>query len=93
MEPLYPKKPEPLHIYEAKSRRCLKCREPFTSSWPGERVCPRCKSSAVWRTGRLLGDEVGADETWRPKGAWGKQRHKAEEGCLVRCPLPGEERT
>ncbi len=37
MDQTYPKKPEPLHTYEAKSRRCLKCRESFTSSWPGER--------------------------------------------------------
>ncbi len=55
MELTYPKKPEPLHTYEAKSRRCLKCREPFASSWPGERVCSRCKSSAVWRTSTSSG--------------------------------------
>jgi hypothetical protein len=51
----YPNKlnPEPLRTYEAKARRCLMCRESFTSSWPGERVCPKCKSSGMWREGYL----------------------------------------
>jgi DnaJ-class molecular chaperone len=34
-----------------KSRNCLKCREPFSSEWSGERVCKRCKSSGTWRSG------------------------------------------
>ena len=51
MDLTYPKKPEPLHTYEAKGRRCLKCREPFTSSWPGERVCSTCKNSKTWIEG------------------------------------------
>ncbi len=51
MNTLYPKKPEPLHTYEAKARRCLMCRERFTSSWPGERVCRSCKSSQIWIEG------------------------------------------
>jgi len=34
-----------------KSRQCLKCREPFSSEWSGERVCKRCKSSGTWRSG------------------------------------------
>jgi hypothetical protein len=49
--PLKKLKPGPLHAYEAKSRPCLMCREPFTSSWPGERVCPRCKTSKTWIEG------------------------------------------
>jgi len=57
MEPLYPKKPEPLRTYEAKARRCLMCREPFTSSWPGERVCPRCKTKMKRRECSALRDE------------------------------------
>jgi hypothetical protein len=57
MELTYPKKPEPLHTYEAKSRPCLRCREPFTSSWPGERVCPRCKKTWIWREGSTLRDQ------------------------------------
>ena len=52
-----PKKPEPLHAYEAKSRPCLKCRESFTSSWPGERVCPKCKTKEVWRECSTLRDQ------------------------------------
>ncbi len=44
-------KPEPLHTYETMSRLCLWCREPFASSWPGERVCPRCKTSKTWIEG------------------------------------------
>ncbi len=27
----------------AKTRQCLKCREKFTSSWSGERICGKCK--------------------------------------------------
>ena len=51
MNTLYPKKPEPLHTYEARARRCLKCHKPFASSWPGERVCPRCETGKTWIEG------------------------------------------
>ena len=44
-------KPEPERVYEVKSRNCLKCENTFESSWPGERVCKRCKSSDSWRNG------------------------------------------
>jgi hypothetical protein len=44
-------KPEPERVYDAKVRNCLKCREEFDSSWPGERVCKRCKSTDGWRNG------------------------------------------
>jgi hypothetical protein len=30
-------------------RRCLMCTEEFVSSWTGERVCKRCKSTAMWK--------------------------------------------
>jgi len=50
-------KPKPLHTYEAKARRCLMCYKPFMSSWPGERICPDCKSSHNWREGTTLGDQ------------------------------------
>jgi hypothetical protein len=33
------------------------CRKPFMSSWPGERVCPHCKTKTVWRDGTTLRDE------------------------------------
>jgi hypothetical protein len=42
-------KPEPERVYEVKTRNCLKCEESFESSWPGERICKRCKSSDSWR--------------------------------------------
>ena len=42
-------KPEPDKTYEPKVRKCLMCREVFTSTWPGERICSRCKSSGAWR--------------------------------------------
>ncbi len=38
---------------ETKSRLCLKCRKPFVSTWPGERVCRSCKSQTNWREGTL----------------------------------------
>ena len=42
-------KPEPERIYKIKTRLCLKCRMPFESSWPGERICSHCKSKSSWR--------------------------------------------
>ncbi len=45
------KKPEPERVYEEKTRECLMCGDPFESSWTGERVCKRCKSSGRWRSG------------------------------------------
>jgi hypothetical protein len=44
-------KPEPDIQYEPKTRKCLKCRDEFLSSWPGERICRTCKSSSAWREG------------------------------------------
>ena len=41
------KKPESDKIYVRKQRKCLRCQEAFTSSWPGERVCTPCKSSSA----------------------------------------------
>ncbi len=38
-------KPTPERIHVTKTRQCLKCRGEFTSSWFGERICKRCKSS------------------------------------------------
>ena len=37
--------------YIIKKRRCLMCRSDFVSHWPGERVCPKCKSSHAWKDG------------------------------------------
>lgn len=37
----------------AKIRKCLVCKSPFESSWAGERVCRRCKSTSAWRGGAL----------------------------------------
>lgn len=44
-------KPRPERVDEEMVRLCLKCREPFPSSWAGERVCKTCKSRDEWRTG------------------------------------------
>jgi hypothetical protein len=38
---------------EEKIRKCLVCKSPFPSSWSGERVCRRCKSTSAWRSGAL----------------------------------------
>ncbi len=32
-----------------KVRKCLRCRDEFTSRWLGERVCKRCKTHSFWR--------------------------------------------
>ncbi len=34
-----------------KLRRCLLCGEDFPSTWAGERICRRCRSSNTWRQG------------------------------------------
>ncbi len=44
-------KPTTEFAYVAKTRRCLMCREPFESSWAGERVCRCCKGRNSWREG------------------------------------------
>lgn len=44
-------KPHPAETHRPKLRRCLMCRDRFESSWPGERVCKRCKSTVAWREG------------------------------------------
>lgn len=36
-----------------KVRQCLSCEAKFHSEWSGERICPRCKSTAAWRKGEL----------------------------------------
>ncbi len=33
----------------AAERTCLRCTKPFWSDGFGERICARCKGSAVWR--------------------------------------------
>ncbi len=45
------KRPEPERVYEVKDRKCLKCQQVFKSSWPGERVCKKCKLRMRWRGG------------------------------------------
>jgi hypothetical protein len=42
---------EPQTRTEPKTRDCLLCRKPFLSTWAGERVCRRCKSTSAWRSG------------------------------------------
>ena len=42
-------KPQPDRVYEVKVRKCLMCRDTFESAWPGERVCPKCKQTNLWR--------------------------------------------
>jgi uncharacterized paraquat-inducible protein A len=34
-----------------KVRQCLRCQDTFRSEWAGERICPRCKTTAAWRKG------------------------------------------
>jgi hypothetical protein len=35
----------------SKLRRCLMCCESFLSGWSGERICHKCRSRSVWRSG------------------------------------------
>ena len=45
------KKPAPERVQVVKVRRCLMCEDKFESTWAGERICKRCKSSNAWRAG------------------------------------------
>ena len=36
---------------ERKTRKCLVCKAPFLSEWAGERICHKCKSKKIWRSG------------------------------------------
>lgn len=38
-------------ILVRKERTCLACQKPFSSEWPGERICHNCKKGSVWRSG------------------------------------------
>jgi hypothetical protein len=44
-------RPRSERTLEPKQRNCLMCRKPFESSWHGERVCRKCKSTGEWRSG------------------------------------------
>lgn len=44
-----PEAPDP-----PKDRECLRCRVTFLSSWAGERICSRCRSSNAWKKGAPL---------------------------------------
>jgi hypothetical protein len=38
-------------VAHRKRRACLSCNSAFESEWAGERICPRCKTTATWRGG------------------------------------------
>lgn len=48
----------------AAERVCLKCRSPFWSEGFGERICSRCKGSAVWRAAISEGCGHGRRRSW-----------------------------
>jgi hypothetical protein len=48
------KKPESDREHNAKTRKCLMCRQSFSSTWSGERVCPQCKQTQAWSDGAGL---------------------------------------
>jgi hypothetical protein len=43
----------------AADRPCLRCRSIFWSEGFGERICPRCRGSAVWRSAVSEGNGRG----------------------------------
>jgi len=47
------KKPEPDRPPVKKVRKCLMCNGEFNSNHIGERVCPSCKETSVWRSGGI----------------------------------------
>lgn len=40
--------------FNAKFRKCLKCRDEFWSAWEGYRLCQDCKKSADWQSQGLV---------------------------------------
>ncbi len=54
--PYYIRKPKSDREHIRKRRICLMCCKLFISAWPGERICPDCKQSGIWRAG----------ESWLP---------------------------
>ena len=45
----------------AAERVCLRCRREFWSEGFGERICPHCKSSSLWRSSVPFSD----GQSWR----------------------------
>jgi hypothetical protein len=45
------KKPVSDRPHISKTRKCLMCRQPFSSAWAGERVCSNCKQTQAWSDG------------------------------------------
>ena len=39
---------------EIKQRLCLMCEQPFESTWSGNRICSKCKSSTAYRLGNQM---------------------------------------
>ncbi|SIN84970.1 hypothetical protein SAMN05444002_0989 [Vannielia litorea] len=52
----------------AAERLCLRCRSVFWSEGFGERICPRCKGSAVWRSAVSEGGGQGRRSSGRRPG-------------------------
>ena len=44
------KKPSRTEI--EKARKCLMCQDEFVSAGIGQRICPTCKNTHAWRSGR-----------------------------------------
>ena len=52
----------------ARERKCLRCSEPFWSDGFGERICARCKGSAVWRAAMPARQNQGRRRSGRQAG-------------------------
>lgn len=52
----------------AAERPCLRCRTPFWSDGFGERICARCKGSAVWRAAMPARQNQGRRRSGRQAG-------------------------
>jgi len=60
--------PEPAQP-SPRTRMCLRCATKFPSDGPGERICPRCKSTKAWRDGAPLTAAKAVEaETARRRG-------------------------
>jgi hypothetical protein len=60
--------PDPIAVQSARRdgvarRACLRCRAVFDSEGFGERICPHCKESAVWKSSAPL--RAGRDGSGR----------------------------
>ena len=50
---------------QLEKRVCLKCREKFSSTWKGNRICPSCRPMGSQVVLHSVNEPIAADNRWR----------------------------